>query len=367
MTISMIANEAADRRTTPSLQRPRASIIIVNYNGGDLIIDCLRSLMNCRRPDCEYILVDNASCDGSVDRVTSMFSAVKVIRSAVNAGFGAGNNRGARMARGDYLVFLNPDTVVAAGWLTPLLAVFASDPQVGLATSKILLWDDPKQINTCGNDIHISGLTLCRGLGEAVSNYAQPSEVGAVSGAAFAIRRSLFEQLGGFDSVFFLYMEDTDLSWRAWLAGYRCVYVPESIVRHHYTLRFGARKVYYQERNRYLLLLKTLRWRTLLALLPALLLAEVVTWGFVLLRDRPRWRNKLAAYAWILANWRSVRDRRRATQALRRVSDAELVSRTTTDLNIEQTGRSPVTTAARKVFRPLFDISRRLALALLHR
>ena len=92
-------------------------------------------------------------------------------------------------------------------------------------------------------------------------------------------------------------MEDTDLSWRARLAGYRCLYVPTSIVYHEYTLRFGPRKIFYQERNRYLMLLKGAHWATLLVLLPALLLAEVVTWGFVLAQDRRRLANKARAYA----------------------------------------------------------------------
>jgi GT2 family glycosyltransferase len=340
-------------------------VIIVNYNGGADLTRCLRALLADDRGDVEMIVVDNASTDGSAEQVAREFPGVRLVRSATNLGFGEANNVGARQARGEFLAFLNPDTVVAPGWLEPLLAALEADPRVGLATSQILLLDDTEQVNTCGNDVHITGLTLCRGAGLRRGTLAAPEDVGAVSGAAFAMRRALFETLGGFDGPFFLYLEDTDLSLRARLMGYRCRYVPESLVYHAYTLRFGPRKTFYQERNRYLMLLKTLRWPTLLALLPALLLAEVVTWGFVLARDRRRLANKLRAYAWVAAHWREVMERRHRTQALRRVRDRELLARCTYRLAFEQAGPNWAARAAHVGFDPLFFAFQRLALALI--
>jgi GT2 family glycosyltransferase len=186
-----------------------------------------------------------------------------------------------------------------------------------------------------------------------------------VSGAAFVIRRDLFERLGGFDESFFLYMEDTDLSWRARLAGYRCICVPSSIVFHDYVLHFGPEKTFYQERNRYLMLLKSLRWRTFPVLLPALLLAEVVTWGFVLLREPQRLANKMRAYAWILRNWTAVLQSRQQTQALRMVRDRDLLTQCEWRLAYEQTVNGPVGRLAHLVFDPLFFLLFRLALAVI--
>jgi hypothetical protein len=158
-------------------------------------------------------------------------------------------------------------------------------------------------------------------------------------------------------------MEDTDLSWRARLAGYRCICVPSSVVLHDYVLRFGPNKTFYQERNRYLMLLKSLRWRTCLALLPALLLAEVVTWGFVLLREPRRLANKLRAYAWILQNWGRVMQSRQRTQALRRASDRELLAQCAWRLAFEQTDSGLVGRLAHAVFDPLCFLLYRLAIA----
>jgi|YNPNPStandDraft_1061719.scaffolds.fasta_scaffold77505_2 GT2 family glycosyltransferase len=344
---------------------PRSSVIIVNHNGRKHLERCLPSLLreDCR--NCQIILVDNASTDGSARYVEHFFPQVLVIRNHANLGFGHGSNLGAQCATGEYLVFLNPDTIVEPGWLDTLLAVLEADTQVGLATSKILLLADPERINTCGNVVHYTGVTLCRGAGFHKSAFQETGEVDAVSGAAFAIKRKVFEELGGFDERFFLYMEDTDLSWRARLAGYKCLYVPQSIVYHDYTLRFGPAKTFYQERNRYLMLLKSLRWPTLIVLLPALMLAELVTWGFVFLRERKRLANKLRAYVWIFTHWGQVMQSRRQVQALRRVRDRDLLIRCTHRLAFEQVDSGPISRLAHLVFDPLFFVFHRLALALI--
>lgn len=341
---------------------PQVSIIIVNYNGGELLERCICSLRQDAIQDYEIILMDNASTDGSVEAVAQTFPDIRLIWSERNLGFGAGNNLAARQARGDYLAFLNPDTVVEPGWLDALVAALERDPRIGLATSQILLLDAPGTINTCGNDVHYTGLTLCRNAGMDRAALVEPAEVNAISGAACVIRRSLFETLRGFDDTFFLYMEDTDLSWRVRLAGYQCVCVPASVVYHDYTLHFGPHKTFYQERNRYLMLLKSLQWPTLLILSPALILAEAVTWGFVLLRERQHFANKLRAYAWIASYWNAIMHRRRETLALRRVRDRELIAGCTYRLAYEQTGDGPLARLAHAVLDPLFLILQRLAL-----
>ena len=349
--------------STPDLKEsPRASVILVNYNGGKLLTRCLRSLQQeCKQLD-EIILIDNASIDGSVEEVEEAFPDVQVIHSEVNLGFGAGNNLGFQFSKGKYLAFLNPDAIVEPGWLEALIAALEADPQAGLATSKILLLNDPERINTCGNEIHCTGLTMCRGMGMDRNALPEMKEVNAISGAAFVIRRELFESLGGFDGTFFMYMEDTDLSWRAKLAGYRSIYVPTSIAHHDYSLRFGPNKTFYEECNRYQMLLKVLKWRTLMVMLPILLLAEWVTWGFVLLRQPNRLTNKLRAYAWIIHNWGSIMGRRRQVQALRHVRDRDLVAASTYRLAFEQTGNGLAARMAHFLFDPLFFILRQWAL-----
>lgn len=341
----------------------RASILIVNYNAGEKLRRCLESLVPSIPADVEIIVVDNASEDGSAEAAAE-FPQVRLLRFERNLGFGGGNNRGASHAKGKYLVFLNPDTVVRTGWLEGLLRPLEENA-IGMTTAEILLAEPPHRVNTCGNVMHITGLTLCRGLGEDKERFDQrEEEVAAVSGAAFAMPARLFRDLGGFDETFFLYMEDTDLSLRARLAGWRCLYTSQSVVLHDYALRLSPQKVFLQERNRYLMLLKTLRWRTHLILLPAYLLAEVITWGFVLKSDRSHFANKLKAYGWVLRNWRTIRASRGRTQRLRRVSDRELLVRTDSRLEYGQFGVGTTTRLARLLFDPLFWLLRQTALAL---
>lgn len=348
-----------------SVTGSRASVIIVSYNARGALDRCLRSIRRASGSDSEIIVVDNGSSDGSATHVVESFPEVRLVRSLANQGFGAGCNLGARIARGEYLAFLNPDTVVEPRWLTELIGALAVNRQAGLATARILLLADPERLNTAGNSTHYTGLTLCQGMGQPRQNSATPREVGAVSGAAFVIHRHLFETLGGFDESFFLYMEDTDLSWRARLAGHASVYAPRSVVYHDYSLRFGPRKTFYQERNRYLLLLKTLRWRTLVVLAPALVLAEIVTWGFVLLHDRPHLANKLRAYAWIIQHRRQVLESRWRTQAQRASKDRDLLSHCDVQLAFEQTGAGWTASLAHRAFDPLFFVLHRLALGVI--
>jgi GT2 family glycosyltransferase len=351
-----------------ALEAPGSTTIVIpNYNGLDDLPRLLTSLRSEAdgAPPQEIVLVDNASMDRSVDYIRHAFPEVRVIQNATNEGFGAAANLGARAATGEYLVFLNPDVDVAPGWLQPLVAALNAHPEVALVTPKILLMQDPERINACGIDIHCTGLALCRGMGQDAAAFAQEETVGAISGAAFMVRRRLFEALGGFDPSFFLYMEDTDLSWRARLAGYETLFVPASIVYHDYTLRFGPLKTFYQERNRYLMLLKTLHWRSLLVWLPLLLLGEIITWGYMLRRDRQHLDNKLRAYAWIVRHRREIMRSRRGAQAQRRIGDRELLSLSLSRLAYEQAEPGPIARFCHRVWDPVFAALRWLALMLI--
>ncbi len=324
---------------------------------------CLESVLRSLPGDCELIVVDNASVEGNADQIASSFPEVSLIRSRTNLGFAGGCNLGVRHARSKYLVFLNPDTVIEPGWLESLIAPLESDDRIGLVTPRILLMATPDRLNTCGCNIHISGLTLCRGMGRPRDSYTQIDEVGAISGAAFAIRRELFDKLGGFDEDMFLYMEDIDLSWRARLAGYSSLYTPECTVMHDYELRVTQFKMFWQERNRYLMLLKSFKWPTLVMLLPVYVAAELMTWSYVLLKDRRNITNKLRAYRWIISNWQLVMRKRKATQALRVVSDRTLLKSTEFRLDFDQAAGGAVATLARFIFNPFFLALRGICLA----
>ena len=344
-------------------QSCRASIIIVNYNSRHHLGRLLRSLQKDVGRDYEVIVVDNASRDGSARYVATRFPAVKLISNKTNLGFPAANNRAACQARGRYLAFLNPDTQVQPGWLEALIAALQGQPGAGLVTAQILLMHDANRINACGNDMHFTGFTLCRAMGTPRRSDDGLTEIAAVSGAAFVIRRELYEALGGFDESFFLYMEDSDLSLRARLAGYRCLYVPSSQVYHDYHLCFGPDKIYHHERNRYTMLLKAFRWPTLLLMVPALALGELVAWGFVLLCEPQRCSDKLRAYAWIARHRQRLVQDRRQTQRLRQVPDRDVLRLCTYRLDYGQVSNGPLARMAALLLDPLFFLLRCLVLA----
>src|SRR5262249_780390 len=306
--------------------------------------------------------LDNASSEGNASAVESTFPSVKLLVSRENLGFAAGANAAVKAARGEHLVFLNPDTTVREGWLDPLIAPLDSK-RIGLTTSRILLADRPELINACGCDIHLSGISMCRGMGRHADEYRVPCDVAAGSGAAFAIRKELFERLGGLDEDMFLYQEDIDLSMRARLAGFVVRYVPKSIVVHDYELRISPWKVFWQERNRYQMLLKSLSWPTLVVMTPTLLLAEAVTWGFVILKDRANISNKLNAYRWVVRNWRLIMRKRRAVQSLRRTYDREVLMAAGHRLDFTQAASGALAIVTGAVLNPVFFLLRAATLA----
>lgn len=316
------ANDPGDLQT---VALPLVSIILVGHNSLSDLQRCLPTLARQRYDQCEILFVDNASTDGSVDYVMREFPNAKIIHNSINRGYAGANNVGFQQARGEYIAVLNPDTEVHADWLREMVLALQAHPSAGLATPQILIMEQPSRVNTCGNDVTLTGLTFCRGLDQAAGTYSQVERVAAVSGAAFMIRRAVVEEIGGFDEEFFLYFEETDLSLRAGLAGYDCLYVPTAVVLHDYDFRFSADKCYWQERNRYYSLLKTLRWATLLVLLPSLLLSEIIAWGYAGLQGRAHLRSKLNSYSWLFSHRVQISEARSAVQRLRRVNDRVLL------------------------------------------
>ncbi len=354
---------------------PKVSVIIVNYNGLDYLEPCLTSVLAQDYPNYQVVMVDNGSTDGSAEFVEHRFPEIKVVRTGVNLGFGCACNLGAQAdrafpTRGKYLAFLNPDTIVEPDWLGPLVQALEYDAEVGLATAKILLHSQPGRINTCGNEIHFAGFPACRGWMLPSSEITSTEDVFSVSGAAFVIQRIVFDKIGGFDGRFFLYLEDNDLSWRARLAGYRSICVPDSLVYHRYDPHFyqekstSACKFFYLERNRYVMLFKNLYRRTLLFLLPALILAEIVAWGYAILQGRAHMRAKLRAYWSLWKHREEVLERRHAVQAYRQISDRDILRHCThrPPYSLAYAGRIAGLVGA--VFNPLFFASYRLVMAL---
>ncbi|MDP8924956.1 MAG: glycosyltransferase family 2 protein [Chloroflexota bacterium] len=327
--------------------------VVVTYNGVRHVSPCLQSLLDGGvRPEA-ILVVDNASSDGTVELIRRRFPAVRLLPIARNVGYGEGANLGAAVGNARYVAILNQDVVVAPGCVERLVSALEAEPSALLANPKILLKDAPERINTCGNVPHYTGITTCRDYNRPASEYLASEEIPAISGAAFVARRAAFDALGGFDPTFFLYLEDTDLSLRAMLAGYRCLLVPEAVAFHEFEPRFAPEKLFWLERNRLVMLLKTYRWPTLFALAPSLLLAEVLVLGYSGLRGWSAVAAKLRAYGWVATHLPRILRARRAVQALRRVPDRAILARHARDLDLDEL-RHPLGQLGMKLVNPQF-------------
>lgn len=291
-----------------------ASIIIVLYNGIKYLPASLESVQAQVGSPAEIIVIDNASSDGGAAWIAEHYPGVQLVRNEKNTGFAAACNQGAALAKGDTFIFLNQDTRVCPGWLDGLVRPLDADPTIGVVTSKLLLMMAPDKIDMCGQNIHYSGLAFGRGSLAQADQYHEPALVSAVSGASFSIRRDLWEKLGGFDPQNFMYYEDTDLCLRSWLAGYSSYYSPDSVAYHDDRLMPSTNAIYYSARNRWALLLKIWKKRTLLLLGPGLLISEFIDWGITAMYGRNAILAKLRACSWMLTNIPDILRRRAHAQ-----------------------------------------------------
>ncbi|MDS0280791.1 glycosyltransferase family 2 protein [Haloarcula onubensis] len=270
----------------------QASIVIVSYNHADFIEDCLRTAI--AEEPAKIIVVDAGSTDGTIDIVTNGFPEVTLLTPAENGGYGASNNTGVSQIDTEYTVILNPDTKIEPDSLEALLAPLTDDNQL-ITTPKILTYEGDR-INTCGNVDHFTGLGFTRGLHRPPTELSEGQYISGISGACFALRTELYRELSGFDEAIFLYMEDVELSWRAALNGIDILYVPDAVIYHDFEdVAVPAEKIYHVERGRYYILRKHLDTKTVAALLPSLLLTELLTSGYAVLSGIDGVRNKLRA------------------------------------------------------------------------
>lgn len=233
----------------------RTAVIIVNFNGGSLLLNCIRSVCHqSRRPD-RVIVVDNASTDGSAAVAESSFPDVEFLLLDRNIGFAAANNHAAILAEDcQWIALLNPDAYVSPDWLERMLAAAGAYPEAGAFGCRVYRSDDPSLLDGMGDVYHISGRVWRSGHGRTLpQNSAGPSEIFSPCAAAALYRREAFLSVDGFDEAFFCYLEDIDLGFRLRLAGYRCMLVPDAVAYHAGSVMTGGQHgdfaVYHGHRN----------------------------------------------------------------------------------------------------------------------
>lgn len=302
------------------------SIIIVNYNGSQVLPDCLDSVFKQTYQNYEVVLVDNASADDSISWTRQQFPRVKLVLNKTNLGFAQACNQGVSKATGKYLAFLNYDTVVDKDWLTYLVEAAQESSDIGACMPKLLLYDKKQSlINSAGGMIHYLGLGWAGSYGQVDNGrFNQKKEIAFASGAAMLVKKDVIAKIGAFDEDFYMYCEDTDLSWRMRLAGYRVLFVPKSLVWHKYNFSKGKRKYYLIERNRLSMFLTNYKWRTI-----ALLALPAITFEFSMMIYAlfGGWfKLKIKGYGDLIRNRKKLRKKRAAVQQLRKVSDQKITA-----------------------------------------
>jgi GT2 family glycosyltransferase len=221
-----------DLSAAPEITAPEITVVVVNYNGGDYLRGCLRSLARQTYPNFETIVVDNASTDGSLETIVEAPVRLSVLKQDANLGFAAANNLGARAGKGKWLALLNPDAEAEPGWLAALMQAAADRPSHRLVASLQISLHDPSKLDGAGDCYLAWGYAWRGGFGHPVSATPKAGECFAPCGAAALYPRDVFPDAGGFDERYFCYHEDVDLGFRLRLLGERCQFAPQAVVRH---------------------------------------------------------------------------------------------------------------------------------------
>lgn len=301
------------------------SVIVVNYNGEKWIGRALQCLMNQTLRDFEVIVVDNASHDHSNSLIRRHFPSVKLIEYPINSGFAGGNLVGLKAAKGEYIALLNSDAFPEPSWLECLLEAMQSNPKVGICASKLIV-DGTDLIDSAGDGCTTALKGYKRGELERKDKYDESVYTfGACAGAAL-YRRAMIDEIGFFDEDFFLIHEDTDLNFRAQLAGWKCLYVPDAVVHHQVRSTIGNHSdlaIYYSNRNSDLVWIKNTPLRLMLRYLPHKLLMDFGSFIFFGVR-KGRISVFMKAKLDVLKLLPVMLKKRRQVQALKKISNKEL-------------------------------------------
>jgi GT2 family glycosyltransferase len=316
----MTDGDVREPSTTHAGAAPRVSAIVLAYGEEPWLEPCVDALLGSTDVDVEVVLVDNGCTDGAVDRLRGRPSVVHA-GDGTNLGFAAGNNVGVAASSGEFVALINGDLVVSQDALVHLVKAVA-DSSVGIAGASVRLSEDPERLNSDGNIIHFLGFSWCGDFGARAVEHADATDITSAMGAAILLRRSVWDELDGFEEAYFAFHEDADLCWRARQRGYRVRYVPEAIGFHRYEFSRRNHKMYLAERNRLMFVLTCWDRTTLVLIAPALLAVEAAV---LLTAVRQGWfGQKIAGWRWLWSRRSWLRARRHDVQRARTVSDRAL-------------------------------------------
>jgi GT2 family glycosyltransferase len=314
----------ADKKDKISVQ-PLASFIIVNWNGRHLLEECLEAVLGQSYRSFEIILVDNASTDHSIQFVRKRFPMVRVVELQENTGFTGGNIAGYHEAEGDLIVLLNNDAVITKCWLESMVAALDSDLSVGFCSSKIII-TGTDMIDSVGDTFTTAFTGTKMGEYEPECRFTNRRFVPGACAAAVIYKREMLDQIGFLDEEFFFNHEDTDLNMRAWLAGWKCLFVPEAFVYHKVNASVGELSdfgVYHFSRNNVWVWIKNTPLSLMFCYLPQRIVYELSSFAFFcIIKGKwvPFFRGKIDA----LKNLPSMLNKRKRIQGMVKLSRSQI-------------------------------------------
>lgn len=320
------------------LKFPLVSIIIVNWNGGEVFRQCLESLSKIDYPNWELIVVDNGSTDGS-EKYIKLIELTKLIKNQSNLGFASANNQGYEKTKGKYILLLNNDTNVKPDFLTKLVERIEMEKEIGVIQPKIYMMDDPERLDNAGSFLTRIGFLEHWGFGEKDGpEFEKEKEIFSAKGACMLIQRKIIEKVGLFDSDFVSYFEESDFCWRVWLAGYKILFYPRARIYHK--VGFTIRRLdvinlnFHYYKNRISSLIKNLETINILAILPLHLLVSFGIFLAMLLNGK--FKESLIiikAILWNIIFLPKLLKKRTQIQKMRRVGDRELFKKVLLPVN----------------------------------
>ena len=305
---------------------PLISIVILNYNAGKLLDECINSIDKTEKVNFEIILVDNASTDKTYRECVQKFPGVKLIENKKNLGYCEGNNVGIRIIKGEFVVILNPDTIVNPNWLHELIQAHHKNGE-GFYQPKILATTDHDMLLSSGQFIQLFGFGYSRGKGEKyVDDTTNIEKIGYASGTCIFTSKKIIEKLNLFDPFLFAYHDDLDLCWRASMLGINSFYVPKSVIFHPiegYSFKWSKFKFYLMERNRQYCILTHFSKSSYFKMLPSLILVDFAVSLFYL--KKGMFGTKIKTSLNILKNLTKISKKYEEIQSTRVLSDKEIL------------------------------------------
>lgn len=311
---------------------PLVSIIVVNWNGGDVLPDLFNSLNSLSYPNWELVFVDNGSKDNSLILLKSLKTKkVKIIRNKKNFGFAPANNQGYKIASGEYVLFLNNDTKFPSEFLGVLVDKMASEKEVGVCQPKIYMMDTPEYLDNAGSFLNTIGFTEHWGYGQKDSKeFERPREIFAAKGACMLVRKEVIEKVDLFDDDFMSYFEESDFCWRVWLAGWKVKYYPNAYIWHkvgYSSKRLSQLDVnFHGLKNRICSFIKNFGVVNFLIILFVHLFLLVGLAIFYLIKMQFKKSKMIAlAFIWNIKNLGSTIKKRNKVQKIRTKSDSQIM------------------------------------------